>query len=42
MSGPAFSAIYGSVGMRLKRHFTFAPAVAAHGIVNGFFMELFK
>jgi hypothetical protein len=42
MSGPAFLAVYGSVCVRLKRHFTLATAVAADSCVNRVLMELLK
>jgi len=42
MSGPAFLAVYGSVRMGLKRHFTFAAAVVANGCMNRFCMELLE
>ena len=42
MSGPAFLAVYRSVCMRLKRHFTLATAVAANSRVNRVLMKLLK
>ena len=42
MGRPAFLAVYESVRVGLKRHFTFATAVGADGCVNWLLMELFE